>query len=110
MRASVIAATITVLVMFTGSRHVLRGQALAPPSQCAPQGAQIDSAFAVRKAAEKLEAQDSLGPYKVTKFTALDEGYVVSLVVVREPPPVGGGGLVWVDTETGCAIVLRLYE
>jgi hypothetical protein len=37
-------------------------------------------------------------------------GVVVSLTVAEPGNTVGGGGLVWVDIETGCSIVLRRYE
>lgn len=78
--------------------------------QCVSTTLAVDSAFAVRAASSVLQEKDSLGPFKPTKITALEEGYVVSLVVAKTPPPLGGGGLVWVDGESGCAIILRLYE
>ena len=78
--------------------------------RCVSTTTTIDSSCAVRVASAELAKQDSLGPYKPASVRALDEGFVVSLVVAKEPPPLGGGGLVWVDAETGCAVVLRLYE
>jgi hypothetical protein len=40
----------------------------------------------------------------------IELGLLISLRVAAPPNLVGGGGLVWVDLETGCAIVLRRYE
>jgi hypothetical protein len=40
-------------------------------------------------------------------FSGLEAGLMISFV---NPNSLGGGGLVWVDAETGCAIVLRRYE
>jgi hypothetical protein len=38
------------------------------------------------------------------------EAFVVRLVLVDPPGFLGGGGVVWVDGETGCPIVLVRYE
>ena len=47
--------------------------------------------------------------YQIIKTSTLEQGVIVSVVVAR-PPVLGRGGLVWVDLETGCPIVLRRYE
>jgi len=52
-----------------------------------------------------------LGPdfLVVDSLEHVKQGMVISLVR-REPKGTGGGGLVWVDGETGCAVVLKRYE
>lgn len=40
----------------------------------------------------------------------LHEGSVVRLVPSVPPPRYGVGGLVWVDAETRCAVVMKRYE
>ena len=47
--------------------------------------------------------------FQVIKTASLEQGIIVSLVLAN-PRIRGGGGLVWIDAETFCAIVLRLYE
>ena len=87
------------------------------PDWCVARNERVDSAFAVAHAQQALE--DSLVPLKpdsvrtVGMQSLLDglpmfEGFLVTLVPTR--PMLGGGGLVWVDGETGCVIVLRRYE
>jgi hypothetical protein len=112
MRSQTVFSVLSVLASLACSHRSGRAQATGPSGlrQCAPLGTVVDTAYAVRAASEALQARDSLGPFKPAKVTALDEGFVISLVVAREPPPAGGGGLVWVDTETGCPVLLRLYE
>jgi|SRR5882672_8679097 len=77
-------------------------------------GVRVDSAFAVTQASRALEGflptGGSLEPYAVE---VVREGMLVSLVPVRPlvgGVVLGGGGLVWVDEDTGCPIVLRRYE
>lgn len=40
----------------------------------------------------------------------MNEGSLVRLGPPSSPPTYGVGGLVWLDGETNCAIVLRRYE
>ena len=47
---------------------------------------------------------------QIIRGQGIEEGLVISMVVVVPPTTVKGGGLVWVDIETGCGIVLRRYE
>jgi len=47
--------------------------------------------------------------YQAITTASLEQGVIVSLVPAN-PRTRGGGGLVWVDTETLCPIILRLYE
>jgi len=87
------------------------------PDWCVAANERVDSAFAVEKARQVL--QDSLLPLKpasvrsVGEQSLLDgfpmfEGFLVTLAPTRLVA--GGGGLVWVDGETGCAILLKRYE
>ena len=108
------------LAGFGAAALLLRGQRRAqapPPGSCISPGHTLDSAFVVRQAIGALSDSVSkrqgfefkVGQFQVIKTGILEQGIIVSLVVAR-PPVVGGGGLVWVDIETGCAIVLRHYE
>jgi len=87
------------------------------PDWCVAANERADSAFAVKQALTVLE--DSLVPLKPASVhtagqqSLLDgfpifEGYLVTLLPMR--PMLGGGGLVWVDGETGCPILLKRYE
>ena len=76
-----------------------------------------DSSFVVDQAIRALSDSVTrrLGiVYRVDSYQAVSvetllQGIIVSLVVAH-PQVIGGGGLVWVDGETDCAIVLRRYE
>ena len=87
------------------------------PDWCVAANERVDSTFAVERAREVLE--DTLLPLKpasvrtVGEQSLLDglpmfEGFLVTLAATR--PVLGGGGLVWVDGETGCPILLKRYE
>ena len=84
---------------------------------CNQPGRNVDSTFLVEQAVRALtnSATKRLGvvfrvdDYQVIRTARLEQGVVISLVVAR-PTLRGGGGLVWVDTETACAIVLKPYE
>lgn len=74
---------------------------------CGRRAIVVDSAFAVAQARRALEGflppVSSLVPSRV-EFVR--EGVLITLV--REHPQgTGGGGLVWVDGDNGCPIVLR---
>jgi hypothetical protein len=84
---------------------------------CVARNERVDSTFAVAQAQRLLE--DTLLPLKADSVrtvgmqSLLDglpvfEGWLVVLSPTRLA--LGGGGRVWVDGETGCAIVLRRYE
>jgi hypothetical protein len=49
----------------------------------------------------------TVASFTVIKSTQLELGVVISLVSTQS---VGGGGLVWVDLDTDCPIVLKGYE
>ena len=77
------------------------------PQWCVAPSATVDSALAVAQALHMLwsPSSDSLKRHSIRH---VDEGFLVSLVPARLIA--GGGGLVWVDGETGCPIVLIRYE
>ncbi len=81
--------------------------------RCASLGRAIDSTFLVEQAQASL--QEPGVPLKPDHFTPVVEkgielGVLISLVGADARSGVGSGGLVWVDIETGCAIILRPYE
>ena len=72
----------------------------------------VDSATAVQQARRAIAgANQQLDPtsIQIVSDHGIEVGLVISMIVTV-PPAIGGGGLVWIDTETGCAIVLRRYE
>lgn len=85
----------------------------ARTGRCASPGVNLDSAFAVGEARRILSQPGmTLEPNNIQPVRAegIELGLLISLRVAAPPNLVGGGGLVWVDLETGCAIVLRRYE
>jgi hypothetical protein len=81
------------------------------PDWCVPANEPVDSVFAVAQATDLLrDTLLPLKPYSVRRVEDLSvvEGFLVSLVPTR--PTLGGGGLVWVDGDTGCPILLKHYE
>jgi hypothetical protein len=78
---------------------------------CAPPGRTIDSAFVASQALRTVAGNG--GVLRVALFQGIQaHGVEVGILVsvVRSDATVGGGGLVWVDSETGCAILLRRNE
>lgn len=77
-------------------------------------GQTMDSAYVVRKAAEAFASDRASIDLVVTWYEAvvapgpIEEGILVRLLPRR--PQAGGGGLVYVDGESGCAIALKAYE
>src|SRR5688500_16049056 len=74
----------------------------------------MDSAYVVRAAAEAFGARGpaALEPTSFEPLVApgpINEGVLVRLRP-RNRNVIGGGGLAFVDEESGCAIVLRRYE
>jgi hypothetical protein len=55
-------------------------------------------------------ANDTVPKLRVDSIMHLQEGLVMRLTAAEPAVTVGGGGLVWVDAETGCATVLARYE
>ena len=81
-----------------------------------PSTRKADSTYVISQATSAIT--DSAGTraapfvvdeYQVIKTASLEQGVIVSLVPANRHMR-GGGGLVWVDAETFCPIVLRLYE
>jgi len=76
---------------------------------CVAQSQRVDSSFAVAQATDALAGQYLSGGYKPLRIERVRDGMLLSLVPER-PQGTGGGGLIWVDGETGCAMVLKRYE
>jgi hypothetical protein len=74
---------------------------------CVGSNTVVDSAFVIDQATHAIPgtAPSSLKPSGIRE---VEEGFLVSVVHVR--PTLGGGGLVWVNRESGCPIVLIHYE
>ena len=84
-----------------------------PSQRCVAPGTTVDSAFVVEQARRALSRPgEMLAPRLIqpVRDQSIELGLLVSLDVVNPPTVVGGGGLVWIDLESGCAIVLRRYE
>lgn len=90
-------------------------QASFPTSsqRCVAAGTTVDSAFVVEQARRALSRSgETLAPRLIqpVRDQSIELGLLVSFAVADPPNVVGGGGMVWVDLESGCAIVLRRYE
>ena len=94
----------------------------SPVPWCVSPGSTVDSAFALVQAKSVFPSSGlTLKPYSVERVVAhlvgkessvsldVPEGWLVRLMPVN-PNTLGGGGLVWVDGETGCPIPLTHYE
>jgi len=85
------------------------------PRWCTDATQKGDSAFIVSRAIKAVadSARNRIAlkvdDFQVIRTASLEQGVIVSLVAAN-PHARGGGGLVWVDTETLCPIILRLYE
>jgi len=96
---------------------VVQGQSRPPfeSGVCFDSTAKGDSAFvvaqAIRAFGHSVGGTDSLrvAGFQVIADGSQSEGTIVRLGP-RNPRTRGGGALVWVDGETFCAIVLRLYQ
>ena len=95
---------------------------LPPVSWCVAVGTKVDSAFAVTQARSLFASSDfPLKPQSAERVVArvmsqdssvsvdLPEGWLVRLIP-ENPNTLGGGGLIWVDGETACPVLLRHYE
>lgn len=97
------------------TRRESRGDAaaVAPEGRCVSAGQVIDSTF-LRAQAVRAMSRTGRGlqveAVQPVQIQGLELGVLVSLVPPPAPNmPAGGGGLVWVDSETGCAMVLKHY-
>jgi hypothetical protein len=105
---------ISIVSSLQGRDTAARPASLAPrPQRCIALGAGIDSSFAVAQARKALSRPGvTLAPrlIQTVRDEGIELGLLISLVSTNPPSAVGGGGMVWVDLDTGCAIVLRRYE
>ncbi len=83
---------------------------------CTDSTRRADSAYVVTQASRAIADSEKsvrvalrVDDFQVIKTASLQQGVIVSLVPANPRTP-GGGGLVWVDAETFCPIILRLYE
>lgn len=78
-------------------------------------GRTIDSAYVVRAAAEAIGGADGaprLRPVTFERVVApgpIEEGVLVRLAP-QAAAQLGGGGLAFVEVESGCAVALKRYE
>jgi hypothetical protein len=80
---------------------------------CIASGSSVDSTFATEQALRAMAPSElTLAPRLVqpVRDQGIELGLLISLTVTEPRNTVGGGGLVWIDLESGCAIVLRRYE
>ena len=84
------------------------------PAACSS-GRLIDSSYVVQVAAEVVAVEGGAATLRPISYEAIvapgeiEEGILVRLGS-RQPGMRGGGGLAFVDTESGCALALRVYE
>lgn len=113
-RASV--CLVLVLVGCQAQSKPSEGSATAqrPASQgCVAVGGSVDSAFAMAQARRALgQSGPPLAAHLIQPIRdqGIELGLLISLIASEPSKVVGGGGLVWVDLESGCATVLRRYE
>jgi hypothetical protein len=80
-----------------------------PTPWCITQGRSVDSAYAFDQARVALAPSPPL-VLVARSVDHVPEGMLLRMVVSEPRGTRGGGGLVWVNVETGCAIVLIRYE
>jgi hypothetical protein len=111
-RSAVNALVPVVLIVSCTPRSGSKTELPVAARQCAPAGRTIDSSFVAEQARSLLSRPGyslRVDSFQTVSSRGVELGVLVSLVS-SEPPVAGGGGLAWVDIETGCAIVLRRYE
>ena len=117
MRTALIPLAVTGILLAPPSLLAQARPAHAPPSWCTEPGRNVDSTFLIKQATaavtdsvtKRLGIVFRVDDFQLIKTASLEQGVIISLVVAR-PIVRGGGGLVWVDTETACATVLKRYE
>lgn len=100
---------LTVLISCGTKRQVVQRPTGQNSDSCSRAGPPVDSARAVKQARDALKSSESVRVLDPKSIEHLNEGYLVRMTVTS-PPTLGGGGLVWVDGESGCAVVLTRYE
>lgn len=104
---------VTFLCACGGGSSLATSSANVTIPRCIEAGGGVDSAFAVKQARRALSPSGTTFEPRVIqpiRDEGIEVGLIVSLASVQPRNVVGGGGLVWVDLESGCAIVLRRYE
>lgn len=107
--------TLTVLSLCACASAMVASHQPASPSRpwCIAREQELDSTLAVAQARRALGQHDiALEPdsIQVIRGKGIELGLLISLVAGGRSNVLGGGGLVWVDIETGCPIVLLRYE
>jgi hypothetical protein len=80
------------------------------PGWCTVRRQSVDSSLAIEQARAALMGNYRVPELKPDSFAKLFDGYVVRMMAAEPAKTVGGGGVVWIDGETGCANVLLRYE
>lgn len=79
-----------------------------PPGWCVAANHPVDSTYMIEAGRRALTLNRSDGPRSAETLYRSEQGFIVQYV--SRGKVLGGGGLVWIDGETGCAIVLRRFE
>jgi hypothetical protein len=101
--------TVTLLLGACQHDHPL-AKASNSTQWCTVRGRNLDSVFAVDQAGGALKEPGKARVFRPVFIDRVKEGLLIRMVVAQPPGFLGGGGLVWIDAETGCAIVLIRYE
>jgi hypothetical protein len=113
-RVTLVAVAIAAATGTVCGRSVERDwPANATAAKCIQVGEVVDSAKAVQLALRHFAGATLPRATRLVVLSAVahDEGYLVSIGLDAAPRiVVGGGGLLWVDVDTGCIIWLRRYE
>lgn len=90
-----------------GSRSSVTGED-QPKKWCTASDRRPDSAFMVDQARTALMGRHPSMVLYTDSIAQIGGGLVIRMLPVKAI--LGGGGLVWVNLETACALVLRKYE
>lgn len=99
-------------------RQAVAGPRPAPEPWCTVPGRALDRTFIIDQARAALMKEGALGHMELSPDSVIPifsrhdvyEGSIVRMLVSEPRGIWGGGGLVWVQAETGCAVVLTRYE
>lgn len=108
----------SLVLVSSGDGHSGRGEtARARPEQCRLAAVGVDSSWVEKVSRQALDSAQARHPDLVLEEinwirtrSGIEEGALARFVSSSRVVSTGFGGLVWVDMETGCAIVLRRYE
>lgn len=101
-------AVITLAVACQVHSHTVSPTAAVVPKWCTQPGRLADSVFMIDQARVALNGPDTSMALKPDSVARVNGGLVVRMLPVK--PILGGGGLVWIDLETACTMVLRRFE